>query len=169
MELLKRRHAALNSNQLDCWVMNVVPVSGPNTLPVIYDRELLEAMHNCEFTFPMDKLEHLVISSKNECSYSKLMYHFMDAYGHDVLIDSGPYEMTMLQFEADQKLGFWEDKRSHGACSNNFSLDTASGQPRPVGTSTVIVVKRLNHEGIQGHQDWLVLVKYDRRSEQEFF
>ncbi|KAD2392701.1 hypothetical protein E3N88_39678 [Mikania micrantha] len=75
------------------------------------------------------------------------MYHFMDAYGHDVLIDSGPYEMTMLKFEADQKLGFWEDKRSHGACSNNFSLDTASGQPRPVGTSTVIVVKRLNHEG----------------------
>ncbi|KAL8242178.1 hypothetical protein R6Q59_012480, partial [Mikania micrantha] len=103
-----------------------------------------------EFTFPMDKLEHLVISSKNECSYSKLMYHFMDAYGHDVLIDSGPYEMTMLKFEADQKLGFWEDKRSHG-------------------TSTVIVVKRLNHEGIQGHQDWLVLVKYDWRSEQEFF
>ncbi|KAJ0505384.1 putative S-adenosyl-L-methionine-dependent methyltransferase [Helianthus annuus] len=41
--------AALIDNQLDCWVMNVVPVSGPNTLPVIYDRGLLGVMHDwCE-------------------------------------------------------------------------------------------------------------------------
>ncbi|XP_071734505.1 probable methyltransferase PMT11 [Rutidosis leptorrhynchoides] len=41
--------AALIGNQLDCWVMNVVPVSGPNTLPVIYDRGLLGVMHDwCE-------------------------------------------------------------------------------------------------------------------------
>ncbi|KAI7734213.1 hypothetical protein M8C21_018982 [Ambrosia artemisiifolia] len=41
--------AALIANQLDCWVMNVVPVSGPNTLPVIYDRGLLGVMHDwCE-------------------------------------------------------------------------------------------------------------------------
>nr|XP_043632698.1 probable methyltransferase PMT11 [Erigeron canadensis] len=41
--------AALIENQLDCWVMNVVPVSGPNTLPVIYDRGLLGVMHDwCE-------------------------------------------------------------------------------------------------------------------------
>ncbi|KAD7480176.1 hypothetical protein R6Q59_008946 [Mikania micrantha] len=41
--------AALISNQLDCWVMNVVPISGPNTLPVIYDRGLLGVMHDwCE-------------------------------------------------------------------------------------------------------------------------
>ncbi|PWA70900.1 S-adenosyl-L-methionine-dependent methyltransferase [Artemisia annua] len=40
---------ALIDNQLDCWVMNVVPVSGPNTLPVIYDRGLLGVMHDwCE-------------------------------------------------------------------------------------------------------------------------
>nr|GFA35163.1 probable methyltransferase PMT11 [Tanacetum cinerariifolium] len=38
--------AALIDNQLDCWVMNVVPVSGPNTLPVIYDRGLLGVMHD---------------------------------------------------------------------------------------------------------------------------
>ncbi|KAI3793316.1 hypothetical protein L1987_35933 [Smallanthus sonchifolius] len=41
--------AALIGNQLDCWVMNVVPVSGPNTLPIIYDRGLLGVMHDwCE-------------------------------------------------------------------------------------------------------------------------
>ncbi|PSS33348.1 Methyltransferase [Actinidia chinensis var. chinensis] len=41
--------AALIENQLDCWVLNVVPVSGPNTLPVIYDRGLLGVMHDwCE-------------------------------------------------------------------------------------------------------------------------
>lgn len=41
--------AALVDNELDCWVMNVVPVSGPNTLPVIYDRGLVGVMHDwCE-------------------------------------------------------------------------------------------------------------------------
>ncbi|WOG93955.1 hypothetical protein DCAR_0313245 [Daucus carota subsp. sativus] len=41
--------AALIENNPDCWVMNVVPVSGPNTLPVIYDRGLLGVMHDwCE-------------------------------------------------------------------------------------------------------------------------
>ncbi|CAK9135656.1 unnamed protein product [Ilex paraguariensis] len=41
--------AALIENKLDCWVLNVVPVSGPNTLSVIYDRGLLGVMHDwCE-------------------------------------------------------------------------------------------------------------------------
>ncbi|KAJ8540446.1 hypothetical protein K7X08_030365 [Anisodus acutangulus] len=41
--------AALIENQLDCWVLNVVPVSGQNTLPVIFDRGLLGVMHDwCE-------------------------------------------------------------------------------------------------------------------------
>nr|VDC89791.1 unnamed protein product [Brassica oleracea] len=41
--------AALNDHKLDCWVLNVVPISGPNTLPVIYDRGLLGVMHDwCE-------------------------------------------------------------------------------------------------------------------------
>jgi len=38
--------AALNDLGLDCWVMNIVPVSGFNTLPVIYDRGLQGAMHD---------------------------------------------------------------------------------------------------------------------------
>lgn len=38
--------AALIQQKLDCWVMNVVPVSGFNTLPVIYDRGLLGVMHD---------------------------------------------------------------------------------------------------------------------------
>ncbi|XP_010517333.1 PREDICTED: probable methyltransferase PMT11 [Camelina sativa] len=41
--------AALNDHKIDCWVLSVVPVSGPNTLPVIYDRGLLGVMHDwCE-------------------------------------------------------------------------------------------------------------------------
>ncbi|OMO53027.1 putative S-adenosyl-L-methionine-dependent methyltransferase protein [Corchorus olitorius] len=41
--------AALHDLQIDCWVLNVVPVSGFNTLPVIYDRGLIGVMHDwCE-------------------------------------------------------------------------------------------------------------------------
>ncbi|KAJ3668936.1 hypothetical protein LUZ60_010886 [Juncus effusus] len=41
--------AALIDQKMDAWVMNVVPTSGPNTLPVIYDRGLLGVAHDwCE-------------------------------------------------------------------------------------------------------------------------
>ncbi|PKU69415.1 probable methyltransferase PMT11 [Dendrobium catenatum] len=41
--------AAMIDNQLDSWVMNVVPTSGPNTLPLIYDRGLIGVAHDwCE-------------------------------------------------------------------------------------------------------------------------
>lgn len=41
--------AALHDLQIDCWVMNVVPVSESNTLPVIYDRGLVGVRHDwCE-------------------------------------------------------------------------------------------------------------------------
>ncbi|XVF39239.1 hypothetical protein PTKIN_Ptkin01aG0019600 [Pterospermum kingtungense] len=41
--------AALHDLHIDCWVMNVVPVSGFNTLPVIYDRGLIGVIHDwCE-------------------------------------------------------------------------------------------------------------------------
>ncbi|PIN16481.1 Phosphoethanolamine N-methyltransferase [Handroanthus impetiginosus] len=41
--------AALLDFNVNSWVMNVVPVSGSNTLPVIYDRGLIGVMHDwCE-------------------------------------------------------------------------------------------------------------------------
>ncbi|XP_042389966.1 probable methyltransferase PMT11 [Zingiber officinale] len=41
--------AALINQKIDCWVMNVVPISGPDTLPVIYDRGLIGVTHDwCE-------------------------------------------------------------------------------------------------------------------------
>ncbi|GKU91986.1 hypothetical protein SLEP1_g5781 [Rubroshorea leprosula] len=41
--------AALIENKLDAWVLNVVPVSESNILPVIYERGLLGVMHDwCE-------------------------------------------------------------------------------------------------------------------------
>lgn len=47
--------AALNDHKLDCWVLSVVPVSGPNTLPVIYDRGLLGVMHDWYCFSPYDQ------------------------------------------------------------------------------------------------------------------
>lgn len=43
---VNRFAAALVDLKLDCWVLNVVPVSGSNTLPVIYDRGLIGVMHD---------------------------------------------------------------------------------------------------------------------------
>eukprot|EP00262_Sarcandra_glabra_P016952 TRINITY_DN5657_c0_g3_i2.p1 TRINITY_DN5657_c0_g3~~TRINITY_DN5657_c0_g3_i2.p1 ORF type:complete len:138 (+),score=18.37 TRINITY_DN5657_c0_g3_i2:57-416(+) len=41
--------AALIDKQIDCWVMNVVPITEPNTLPAIYDRGLIGVIHDwCE-------------------------------------------------------------------------------------------------------------------------
>ncbi|KAI8013974.1 putative methyltransferase PMT10 [Camellia lanceoleosa] len=47
-ELIKREGfaAALHDYGIDCWVMNVVPVSGFNTSPVIYGRGLVGVMHD---------------------------------------------------------------------------------------------------------------------------
>ena len=47
--MLCRFAAALIDQSMDSWVMNVVPVSGPNTLPVIYDRGLIGVMHDWYF------------------------------------------------------------------------------------------------------------------------
>ncbi|XP_054798057.1 probable methyltransferase PMT10 isoform X1 [Prosopis cineraria] len=41
--------AALHDLQIDCWVMNIVPVNEFNTLPVVYDRGLIGVIHDwCE-------------------------------------------------------------------------------------------------------------------------
>lgn len=41
--------AAVVDSKADWWVLNVVPVNGPNTLPVIYDRGLIGVAHDwCE-------------------------------------------------------------------------------------------------------------------------
>ncbi|KAK1415540.1 hypothetical protein QVD17_31323 [Tagetes erecta] len=72
--------AALIDNQLDCWVMNVVPVSGPNTLPVIYDRGLLGVMHDwCEpfdtypRTYDLLHAAGLFSVEQNRCNISSIM------------------------------------------------------------------------------------------------
>ncbi|XP_076954715.1 putative methyltransferase PMT11 [Bidens hawaiensis] len=72
--------AALIANQLDCWVMNVVPVSGPNTLPVIYDRGLLGVMHDwCEpfdtypRTYDLLHAAGLFFIEQKRCNISSIM------------------------------------------------------------------------------------------------
>ncbi|XP_062225927.1 probable methyltransferase PMT11 isoform X2 [Phragmites australis] len=51
--------AALINHKLDCWVMNVVSVSEPNTLPVIYDRGLLGVAHDW-YAFVYSGVNHLI-------------------------------------------------------------------------------------------------------------
>nr|GLL47986.1 probable methyltransferase PMT10 [Ipomoea trifida] len=72
--------AALVDFEFDCWVMNVVPVSGSNTLPVIYDRGLIGVMHDwCEpfDTYPRtyDLLNAIGLFSveKTRCNISNIV------------------------------------------------------------------------------------------------
>ncbi|XP_045786937.1 probable methyltransferase PMT11 [Trifolium pratense] len=72
--------AALINQNLDSWVMNVVPVSGPNTLPVIYDRGLIGVMHDwCEpfdtypRTYDLLHASNLLSVEKKRCNVSSIM------------------------------------------------------------------------------------------------
>ncbi|GAB2270415.1 hypothetical protein Dimus_005317 [Dionaea muscipula] len=72
--------AALHDLDIDCWVMNVVPVSGFNTLPVIYDRGLIGVLHDwCEpfDTYPRtyDLLHAIGLFSieRKRCNVSTIM------------------------------------------------------------------------------------------------
>lgn len=72
--------AALIENQLDCWVLNVVPVSGHNTLPVIYDRGLIGVMHDwCEpfdtypRTYDLIHASGLLSVEQKRCNLSTIM------------------------------------------------------------------------------------------------
>ncbi|XP_057531885.1 probable methyltransferase PMT10 [Amaranthus tricolor] len=72
--------AALHDLDLNSWVMNVVPVSGFNTLPVIYDRGLLGVMHDwCEAfdtyprTYDLLHASGLFSIEKKRCNISTIM------------------------------------------------------------------------------------------------
>ncbi|AES71005.2 putative S-adenosyl-L-methionine-dependent methyltransferase [Medicago truncatula] len=72
--------AAMITQKLDSWVMNVVPVSGPNTLPVIYDRGLIGVMHDwCEpfdtypRTYDFLHAAYLLSVERKRCNVSSIM------------------------------------------------------------------------------------------------
>ncbi|XP_052203267.1 probable methyltransferase PMT10 isoform X2 [Diospyros lotus] len=72
--------AALHDYGVDCWVMNVVPVSGSNTLPVIYDRGLIGVMHDwCEpfdtypRTYDLLNAAGLFSVERKRCNLSTIM------------------------------------------------------------------------------------------------
>ncbi|CAI9759737.1 unnamed protein product [Fraxinus pennsylvanica] len=72
--------AALFENNLDSWVLNVVPVSGHNTLPVIYDRGLVGVMHDwCEpfdtypRTYDLIHAAGLFSIERKRCNVSNIM------------------------------------------------------------------------------------------------
>ncbi|ONK67714.1 uncharacterized protein A4U43_C05F2960 [Asparagus officinalis] len=71
---------ALIEHNIDSWVMNVVPTTGPNTLPVIYDRGLIGVSHDwCEpfDTYPRtyDLLHASGLFSKEQkrCNISSIL------------------------------------------------------------------------------------------------
>lgn len=71
---------ALIDHGLDSWVMNVVPISGPNTLPVIYDRGLIGVNHDwCEpfDTYPRtyDLLHAASLFSREQkrCNFASIL------------------------------------------------------------------------------------------------
>ncbi|XP_062101043.1 probable methyltransferase PMT10 [Humulus lupulus] len=71
---------ALIEHQYDGWVMNVVPVSGFNTLPVIYDRGLVGVMHDwCEpfdtypRTYDLIHAAGLFSIEKKRCNITSIM------------------------------------------------------------------------------------------------
>ncbi|XP_061372182.1 probable methyltransferase PMT10 isoform X2 [Gastrolobium bilobum] len=72
--------AALHDFGIDCWVINVVPISGFNTLPVLYDRGLIGVMHDwCEpfdtypRTYDMLHAAGLFSVEKKRCNISTIM------------------------------------------------------------------------------------------------
>ncbi|KAK6933127.1 putative S-adenosyl-L-methionine-dependent methyltransferase [Dillenia turbinata] len=72
--------AALIEHKLNCWVLNVVPTSGPNTLPVIYDRGLIGVMHDwCEpfdtypRTYDLLHASGLFSVEQKRCNMSSIM------------------------------------------------------------------------------------------------
>ncbi|XP_073282207.1 probable methyltransferase PMT11 [Primulina huaijiensis] len=72
--------AALSENNLDCWVLNVIPTSEPNTLPVIYDRGLIGVMHDwCEpfdtypRTYDLIHAAGLFSVERKRCNISTIM------------------------------------------------------------------------------------------------
>ncbi|XP_057973579.1 probable methyltransferase PMT10 [Malania oleifera] len=72
--------AALHDLGIDCWVMNVVPFSGFNTLPIIYDRGLIGVMHDwCEpfdtypRTYDLLHAAGLFSIEKKRCNISTIM------------------------------------------------------------------------------------------------
>ncbi|CAN1257365.1 Probable methyltransferase PMT11 [Linum perenne] len=72
--------AALIDQGFNSWVLNVVPVSGPNTLPVIYDRGLIGVMHDwCEpfdtypRTYDLLHASGLFTVERKRCNVSTIM------------------------------------------------------------------------------------------------
>lgn len=75
--------AALSSRKV--WVMNVVPVYAPNTLPIIYERGLLGIYHDwCEpfstypRTYDLLHADHLFSRLKNRCKHPVVIVVEMD-------------------------------------------------------------------------------------------
>ncbi|KAK8704283.1 hypothetical protein V6N13_047910 [Hibiscus sabdariffa] len=98
--------AALHDLQFDCWVMNVVPVSGFNTLPVIYDRGLIGVMHDwCEpfdtypRTYDLLHASGLFSIEKKRCNMSTIMLEMdrMLRPGGRVYIRDSVYVMGELE------------------------------------------------------------------------
>ncbi|XP_024535161.1 probable methyltransferase PMT11 [Selaginella moellendorffii] len=101
--------AALISQKVDWWVMNVVPKRGVNTLPVIYDRGLIGVAHDwCEAfdtyprTYDLIHAAGVFMLEKNRCNAAHIILE-MDRIlrpGGWVLIRESRYMAAELEFLA---------------------------------------------------------------------
>lgn len=115
--------AALSSQKV--WVMNVVPVHAPNTLPIIYERGLLGIYHDwCEpfSTYPRSydllHADHLFSRLKNRCKQPVVIVVEMDrilrpggwAIIRDKLEILNPFETILKSLHWEIRMTYGKDK-----------------------------------------------------------
>ncbi|XP_072951194.1 probable methyltransferase PMT28 [Typha angustifolia] len=115
--------AALTSQKV--WVMNVVPVHAPNTLPIIYERGLLGVYHDwCEpfSTYPRSydllHADHLFSRLKNRCKQPVVIVVEMDrilrpggwAIIRDKLVILDPLEEILRSMHWEIRMTYGKDK-----------------------------------------------------------
>ncbi|KMZ74983.1 S-adenosyl-L-methionine-dependent methyltransferases superfamilyprotein [Zostera marina] len=111
--------AALIKQNLDSWVMNVVPTSESNTLPIIYDRGLIGVAHDwCESfdtyprTYDLLHAANLFSTEKKRCNITNIfleMDRILRPGGRAYIIDS---ESIMVEInEITKAMGWRSDLR----------------------------------------------------------
>lgn len=141
MRAMAGRFAAalsLESSSKHWWILNVAPITGPDRLPVVFDRGLLGVYHNwCKAldiyprTFDMLHASAL-FSTKLGCDMSEILFEM------DRLLRPGGFALirdkreTILQFDAIAKMLEWKTTIS----------DTESG---PMGTDKLLHCQKSFH------------------------
>ncbi|XP_057722627.1 probable methyltransferase PMT28 [Arachis stenosperma] len=117
--------AALSRSQPNVWVMNVVPVHAPDTLPIIFERGLIGVYHDwCESfgtyprTYDLLHADHLFSRLKNRCKQPVSIVVEMDRMlrpgGWSIIRDKveilNPLEEILRSMKWEIRMTFAQDK-----------------------------------------------------------